>query len=473
MFVDAGVGQVRALLGMVLVALLCCPLVSVASGSGYVDVTVVQAKSMIDSDPSIVILDVRAQSEYDSGHIRNAKLIPLGELPGRLGELNEEDRILVHCKLGGRSSQASQILADNGFLYVFNMLGGVAAWTSEGYPVYVRYLSLQEAINGAVEGATLFVSAGTYHGSLVANKTVTMIGESRDTTVMDGDGAENVISVESNDVGLSGFSVQSGARGLYCENCNGTAISDMRVAYDALGSEGIHLFGCWFSRVSGNTIENASQGIVLSDSYSNVIDNNVVSRRSGCGLWLSYSDNNTLDSNALFSGISADGKGIELEHSYHNIVTNNTIFDNDGTGVQSESSSGNLIYHNNMVNNSQNAYVANSSDIWDAGCPSGGNYWSDYTGTDGNGDGLGDSPYAIGGNLTDEYPLTNLFLEGDVNHDGEVDIFDVVKVCGIYGTAPASPKWNVNADIAEPYGVIDIFDVVKVCGNYGKARRYP
>jgi len=132
---------------------------------------------MIDSNPSLVILDVRNQSEYDSGHIRNAKLIPVFELEGRLGELNKSDEILVYCKLGGRSSTASQILVDNDFLYVYNMLGGVTAWMDEGYQVYVKYSLIQEAINNATEGDTIFVSSGTYHEHVVVNKTVNLVGK--------------------------------------------------------------------------------------------------------------------------------------------------------------------------------------------------------------------------------------------------------------------------------------------------------
>jgi parallel beta-helix repeat protein len=428
---------------------------------------------MVDSDPALVILDVRTPSEYDSGHIRNAKLIPLAELAGRLSELNKADRILVYCKLGGRSSQASQILVDNGFLYVFNMLGGLAAWISEGYPIYVRYSSLQSAINGAEEGGILLVSSGTYHENIVVDKTVALVGESRNATIIDGDGTGSVVGIESNNVSLSGFVVRNGTRGFFSEACNGTAISNVKVTCNGAGTEGICLHDCWFAQICGNVLENSSQGIVLSNSYDNVVSNNVISARNGCGLHLTLSSNNTLDSNAVFGGIGADGNGVELEHSDQNVVVNNTVFDNGGIGLQLESSNNNLIYHNNMANNSLNAYDHNSSNIWDAGYPSGGNYWSDYVGTDENGDGIGDSPHMIDGNNTDDYPLMNLFMEGDINHDGEVSIFDVVKVCGAYGTRPPSPQWNVNADIAEPYGVIDIFDAVKVCRNYGKMRHYP
>jgi rhodanese-related sulfurtransferase len=103
------------------------------SASSYTDVNVSRAKQMIESDPNLTILDVRTQAEYDSGHIQNATLIPVTELAGRLGELNRERETLVYCGSGGRSATASQMLVDNGFSKVYNMLGGITAWRNAGY----------------------------------------------------------------------------------------------------------------------------------------------------------------------------------------------------------------------------------------------------------------------------------------------------------------------------------------------------
>jgi rhodanese-related sulfurtransferase len=95
------------------------------SAGSYIDVNVSQAKQMIDSNPNLVILDVRTQAEYDSGHIQNTTLIPVTELASRIDELNKERETLVYCGSGGRSATASQMLVDNGFSKVCNMLGGI------------------------------------------------------------------------------------------------------------------------------------------------------------------------------------------------------------------------------------------------------------------------------------------------------------------------------------------------------------
>jgi rhodanese-related sulfurtransferase len=103
------------------------------SANSYVNVNVPEAKQMIGSNPNLVILDVRTQTEYDEGHIENAVLIPVSELEGRLDELNSEKDTLVYCRSGVRSATASQILVDNGFSSVYNMLGGMLAWRDAGY----------------------------------------------------------------------------------------------------------------------------------------------------------------------------------------------------------------------------------------------------------------------------------------------------------------------------------------------------
>ena len=85
-----------------------------------------------------IVLDVRTQSEYESGHIHGAVWIPVTELEARIGELtgHEDHEIIVYCKSGVRSVTASSILESNNFTKVYNMLGGIQAWQSAGYPVW-------------------------------------------------------------------------------------------------------------------------------------------------------------------------------------------------------------------------------------------------------------------------------------------------------------------------------------------------
>ena len=141
--------RARFFSAMAVLIIFCFCMPRVSGNNGYIDVTVSEAENMMNSNPLLVILDVRTQSEYDSGHIRNARLIPHTELEARIGELDEDRAILVYCHSGVRSATASQILVDHGFSQVYNMLGGILAWTSADYPAYVRHALLQQAISNA------------------------------------------------------------------------------------------------------------------------------------------------------------------------------------------------------------------------------------------------------------------------------------------------------------------------------------
>lgn len=92
-----------------------------------------QAKAFISTHPSeeTTILDVRQPAEYERGHIPGAVLIPLPELPDRLGALDPDKPTLVYCAVGGRSRVAAQMLAGKGFKEVINVAGGIKAWESQ------------------------------------------------------------------------------------------------------------------------------------------------------------------------------------------------------------------------------------------------------------------------------------------------------------------------------------------------------
>lgn len=79
-----------------------------------------------------LLLDVRTQQEYDEGNIDDATLIPVDELESRLSEIADykDKTVLVYCRSGNRSMTASNILIENGFTKVHNLLGGIGAWNS-------------------------------------------------------------------------------------------------------------------------------------------------------------------------------------------------------------------------------------------------------------------------------------------------------------------------------------------------------
>jgi parallel beta-helix repeat protein len=453
-----------------ILALLLLALPPMTMATGYTGVSVVEAKAMLDSNPSLVVLDVRTQSEYDSGHIRNAKHIPVTQLEGRLHELDTTDEILVYCKSGFRSTTASQLLVDHGFLYVFNMNGGIDAWKSQGYPVYVKYASIQAAINTANPGDVLLIASGTYYEHLRVNKTISLVGENNEETIVDGSLTGTAVEIIASNFSLAEFTIRNCHSGVVMNNSKGTHLRQNII--ENFSEYGIHVSLSNDTILTDNTVSGqywGDFGIRVSWSNGCIITDNDIS--GGWALLLQRSSNSTVMNNLIF----AKGTyGIRLAYSYGNLITGNEIYNATATisdvgyGLWiSYYSADNRIFHNNFFNNTVQAHAHNLTNAWDNGCE--GNYWNNYNGTDSDGDGIGDTPYVLDVNNADNHPLISPFWNiGDINHDFKVDIFDVVLAAGSYGSTPSDPHWNPHCDIAEPFGTIDIFDIVRIATSYGE-----
>ena len=405
--------KVTILAVSVIILVFPCLLLAV-SASDYINVSVSEAKQMIDSNSSIVILDVRNQSEYDSKHIRSARLIPLYELGERLGELNKTDTMLVYCQLGARSTAASQLLADNSFLHVYNMIGGITAWINEGYPVYIRYSSIQEAINNANEGAAIFVSSGLYIEHVTVNKSIALVGESKDTTIIDGAGGGTIFYVKANNISISDFTIRycgcacSGYCGVYVEGYHHNVnITNNHIVFNGYG---IKIDGTQRIIIAYNNItNNNSWSTVIYNSSNILMLENIITNNLG-GIDIENSTDTTVSSNTISNSIY----GTWMSKSDNNTFFGNTFSSNTG-GTHVEQSNNNSVFRNNFVGNSYHAFSLDSVSFWDNGLE--GNFWSGYNGTDlsspyqnvTGSDGIGDTPYIIDANNQDNYPLMGMF----------------------------------------------------------------
>jgi len=250
------------------------------------------------------------------------------------------------------------------------------------------------------------VDPPTANITTVDNATYTFTDNIHDSIVVERD---NIV------VDGVGFTLQ-GARppwiGISLYDRSGITIKNIKIEAFPIS---IYLVRSSNNRIIENTITNTVDSISLFESSDNLIAGNTVEQ--GISMYKSF--HNTISGNVIYSGTAGKDDGIDFVSSSDNTITENTIV-NFRFGIWFLESSTNIIYHNNFIDNIHQVLISYldepSINVWDDGYPSGGNYWSDYNGTDFcNGpyqnetgyDGIGDTPYFIDDNNEDNYPLMN------------------------------------------------------------------
>jgi adenylyltransferase/sulfurtransferase len=104
------------------------------------EITATELKARLERGDDLQIIDVREPNEYEVARIEGSKLIPLGQVVNRQGEIDEGRETVVHCKLGGRSAKAIEALQRAGFTgRLVNLKGGITAWSDEVDPTVKKY----------------------------------------------------------------------------------------------------------------------------------------------------------------------------------------------------------------------------------------------------------------------------------------------------------------------------------------------
>jgi parallel beta-helix repeat protein len=273
-------------------------------------------------------------------------------------------------------------------------------------PLYVGYgsdadfLNIQDAIDAAKNGATIIVQKGSYNELINMSKTIILIGEDKNTTIIDfnPDYAINQVpiitinadncSIENLQITLSDNTIlaQGIAINSKYNTIKNTIITDVSNAIELSAQSDSNT-------VVYNEIKNNQIGIVTSNSNNNNISHNTFSN-TNFNIYLSASSDYN---NISFNIMKNSTYGIRIFGSEYNNVNKNCITNNKVGLYCCCDSKSNRIYSNTLLNNSvRNAEEYEGlTNIW-YDYPNGpGNYWDDYTGSDENHDGIGDIPYDI------------------------------------------------------------------------------
>ena len=334
--------------------------------------------------------------------------------------------------------------------------------TSEGF------LNIQNAVDDddTIEEHSIFVYAGIYYENVDITKPISIVGEDRNITIIDGSkGKGNVIDVLSNSVQIIGFTIQHtgnyeryDSAGIFLSDLSNTNTIYNNIIKDNIygicagsssynnisdniitnNKKGIDFFykdeyehGSMDNIVSGNLISNNNYGIYIFEAASNIFMKNIITNNKFSGIcgkrspWVNITHNmitsnddgiNFWSSSEAYIAnniIENNKRGILLSWLGNNIVFKNNIRFNAAYGIYlTPRSHDNYIYHNNFINNSENAYDSGTDNRWNISYPSGGNYWDDYNGGDNysgpdqnlsGSDGIGDTPHSI----YDYYGLSN------------------------------------------------------------------
>jgi parallel beta-helix repeat protein len=208
------------------------------------------------------------------------------------------------------------------------------------------------------------------------------------------------------------------------------------------------------------------EGIFLGNSSNNSISGNTIADSRRYGMWLEGASNNSISGNTITGSTFC---GFAVESSFNNSISGNTIT-NIHWGLWLGVFSKNTFCHNNfIINDFDVAIIPQNVNFWDNGIE--GNYWSNYGGTDPDGDGIGDTPYVIDANNTDNYPLMNVYWSPcDINHDLKVDMKDSSASARAFSTVAGDPLWNPHADITGPEDVpdgrVDMRDITLIAGHF-------
>jgi parallel beta-helix repeat protein len=289
---------------------------------------------------------------------------------------------------------------------------GILSLTFDIQPVEAPYPIIYIKADGSIDPSTANITSPdnvTYtftadiNASIVVQKNNTVIDGAGYT--LQGTGSETGIDLHSiNNVTLQNIEVTNFNIGIHLSGSSNTLAGNTA----SNNTYGIDLSSSSNNVLSGNNASNNQYGILLdTSSNNNIVSGNTASSNNDYGISLyNSSSNNTVIGNTA----SNNDYGIYLYSSSNNNTVTGNNASNNQYGIYLEVSSNNVLFHNDFIDNTNQAFVtAGYTNIWDDGFE--GNYWSNYTGVDLDHDGIGDTEHVIDADNKDNYPLMGMFSD--------------------------------------------------------------
>ena len=259
-------------------------------------------------------------------------------------------------------------------LYLLTFVSSISA-LYENKTIYVDddggvdYTSIQDAIDNANQGDTIFVYKGTYYEHIFINKTISIIGEDANATIITSLELKDVMQIfNANYVTVSGFSIQNTLpyngylAGIYIKNASNTLIGNTIITgcYDGILLKSSH------NTISNNIIKFNKNGICFGHYRSDLFFCNV---GNYAGNYLFSHNDNNISRNEIACNYET---GITLTYTQLNTITENTLLENR-IGINLRDCKDNVIQHNNFLGNNLQAFDM-SVNHWQS------NYWDDWIG---------------------------------------------------------------------------------------------